>query len=46
MRKAHNGGLMGHSEFGVPKTLDILGEHFYWPKMRFDAERIYGQYLE
>jgi hypothetical protein len=25
--EAHGGGLMGH--FGVPKTLDVLYEHFY-----------------
>ena len=29
---------MGH--FGVHKTLDILFEHFYWPRMRRDVERI------
>ena len=29
---------MGH--FGVYKTLDILSEHFYWPCMRRDVERI------
>jgi hypothetical protein len=28
--EAHGGGLMGH--FGVKKTLDILHEHFFWPK--------------
>ena len=28
---------MGH--FGVKKTLDILVEHFYWPKLRKDVER-------
>uniref|UniRef100_A0A2N9J0J0 RNA-directed DNA polymerase n=1 Tax=Fagus sylvatica TaxID=28930 RepID=A0A2N9J0J0_FAGSY len=30
VREAHGGGLMGH--FGVKKTLDILHEHFFWPK--------------
>jgi len=25
--EAYGGGLMGH--FGVPKTLDVLHEHFY-----------------
>ena len=29
---------MGH--FGVKKTLDTLNEHFFWPKMRRDVERI------
>ena len=32
VREAHEGGLMGH--FGVVKTLDVLHEHFYWPKMK------------
>ena len=30
--EAHGGELMGH--FGVVKTLDVLHEHFYWPKMK------------
>jgi hypothetical protein len=38
VRESHCGGLMGH--FGVHKTLDILSEHFYWPRMRRDVERI------
>ncbi|RVW85784.1 Transposon Ty3-G Gag-Pol polyprotein [Vitis vinifera] len=37
VREAHGGGLMGH--FGVRKTLDILHEHFFWPKMKRDVER-------
>jgi hypothetical protein len=28
---------MGH--FGVKKTEDVLAAHFFWPKMRHDAER-------
>ncbi|XP_072076494.1 uncharacterized protein [Arachis hypogaea] len=35
--ESHNGGLMGH--FGVHKTLDVLSEHFYWPRMRRDVEK-------
>ena len=38
VRESHSGGLMGH--FGVHKTLDVLSEHFYWPHMRKDVERI------
>src|SRR5215813_9200659 len=38
VREAHSGGLMGH--FGVKKTLDMLHEHFYWPKMRKHVEHI------
>uniref|UniRef100_A0A2N9J8I8 Reverse transcriptase domain-containing protein n=1 Tax=Fagus sylvatica TaxID=28930 RepID=A0A2N9J8I8_FAGSY len=34
-------GLMGH--FGVKKTLDILHEHFFWPKMKRDVNRICGR---
>ncbi|XP_071918726.1 uncharacterized protein [Coffea arabica] len=37
VRKAHGGGLMGH--FGIAKTLMILQEHFFWPRMRSDVER-------
>jgi hypothetical protein len=37
VREAHRGGLMGH--FGVRKTLDVLHEHFFWPKMKRDVER-------
>ncbi|XP_060192372.1 uncharacterized protein LOC132621914 [Lycium barbarum] len=44
IKEAHSGGMMGH--FGVTKTLDILGEQFYWPKMRHDIERLCGQCLE
>ncbi|XP_027171685.1 uncharacterized protein LOC113771284 [Coffea eugenioides] len=37
VREAHDGGLMGH--FGIDKTLDILHEHFYWPKMRHGVKK-------
>jgi hypothetical protein len=36
--ESHGGGLMGH--FGVTKTLDMLREHFFWPHMKRDVERI------
>ena len=39
MHEAHSGGLMGH--FGVNKTLATLHEHFYWPRMRKDVERVF-----
>jgi len=38
VREAHGGGLMGH--FGVRKTLEILHEHFFWPRMRRDVTQI------
>ena len=38
VHEAHSEGLVGH--FGVKKTLDILHQHFFWPKMRRDVERI------
>lgn len=38
VREARSGGLMGH--FGIKKTLDILNEHFYWPKMKVDGDRV------
>ena len=41
IRESHSGGLMRH--FGVSKTLAILQEHFYWPHMRKNVERIVGR---
>ncbi|KAH9698118.1 hypothetical protein KPL71_023889 [Citrus sinensis] len=41
VRESHGGGLMGH--FGVVKTLAVLQEHFYWPHMKRDVERLYGR---
>jgi hypothetical protein len=38
VREAYGDGLMGH--FGVAKTLDVLHEHLYWPKMKRDVQRI------
>ncbi|KAK1685099.1 hypothetical protein QYE76_045947 [Lolium multiflorum] len=35
--ESHAGGLMGH--FGREKTLLMLADHFYWPKMRQDVDR-------
>ncbi|KAK1664506.1 hypothetical protein QYE76_052665 [Lolium multiflorum] len=37
MKESHAGGLMGH--FGREKTLLMLADHFYWPKMRRDVDR-------
>ncbi|KAK1619130.1 hypothetical protein QYE76_024647 [Lolium multiflorum] len=36
--ESHAGGLMGH--FGREKTLLMLADHFYWPKMRRDVDRV------
>ncbi|KAL1191707.1 putative mitochondrial protein [Cardamine amara subsp. amara] len=41
VREAHGGGLMGH--FGIAKTLKVMQEHFYWPQMKRDVERICGR---
>ena len=41
VRESHGGGLMRH--FGLAKTLEVLQEHFYWPHMKRDIERIYGR---
>ena len=38
VREAHGGGLMGH--FGVNRSLNILHEHFFWPKLKHDVEKI------
>lgn len=41
IREAHGGGLAGH--FGIAKTLEILKEHFFWPKMLGDVTNIVGK---
>jgi len=38
VREAHGGSLAG--DFGMNKTLDILREHFHWPKMGEDVHRV------
>ena len=38
VQEGHGGGLMGH--FGIFKTLSLLQEHFYWPNMKRDVEKI------
>ena len=43
VHEAHSGGLMRH--FGVKKTLDTFNEHFFWPKMRRDVERMCSRCL-
>jgi hypothetical protein len=37
LQESHAGGLMGH--FGREKTLLMLADHFYWPKLRHDVDR-------
>ncbi|KAK1641720.1 hypothetical protein QYE76_059525 [Lolium multiflorum] len=37
-KESNAGGLMGH--FGREKTLLMLANHFYWPKMRRDVDRV------
>ena len=41
IREAHGGGLAGH--FGITKTLQVLKEHFFWPKMLGDVTNIVGK---
>jgi len=43
MYEAHRGGLMDH--FGVRKTLDVLHEHFFLPKMKQDVERVCARFV-
>jgi hypothetical protein len=38
IREVHDDKLMGH--FRVVKTLDVLHEYFYWPKIKRDVQRI------
>ena len=35
--EAHDGALASH--FGLNKAIDILKEHFYWPKMGGDVHK-------
>ncbi|KAK1609730.1 hypothetical protein QYE76_033403 [Lolium multiflorum] len=42
-QESHAGGLMGH--FGHEKTLLMLADHFYWPKMRRDVDRYFMSYF-
>ncbi|KAH9724668.1 Endonuclease [Citrus sinensis] len=41
VRESHRRGLRRH--FGVVKTLAVLQEHFYWPHMKRDIERLCGR---
>ena len=38
MREAHKGGLAGH--FGHFKTLKLIQDSFYWPKLNRDVVRM------
>ncbi|XP_033139316.1 uncharacterized protein LOC117130708 [Brassica rapa] len=40
-RESHGGGLMGH--FGIKKTYKAMSDHFYWPSLMKDVERICGR---
>jgi len=41
IRETHGGGLAGH--FGIYKTLEMVKEHFYWPKMVNDVQSLVGR---
>jgi len=38
LMEAHGGGLMRH--FGIAKTYKVMQEHFHWPHMKRDVERL------
>ncbi|WZY72224.1 hypothetical protein YC2023_004464 [Brassica napus] len=38
VRESHGGSLMGH--FGITKTLKTLQDHFFWPRMKRDVEKL------
>ncbi|XP_073138536.1 uncharacterized protein [Henckelia pumila] len=38
VRESHSGGLMEH--FRVAKTYQIFHEHFYWPHMKHEVEKM------
>ena len=37
VKEVHEGSLGGH--FGIQKTLDMIAQHFYWPKMLGTIEK-------
>ena len=41
VKETHEGGLMCH--LGIDKTLALLNEHFYWPKMKVDVANHIGR---
>ena len=43
VRGTHGGVLISH--FGVRKTLDMLHEQFFWPKMKQDVEKACARYI-
>jgi len=38
VKEVHEGGLVG--QFGINKTIDMLKEHFFWPKIDGDIHEI------
>ena len=38
VKEAHGGALTGY--FGINKTIEILKDHFYWPKMGMDVHKV------
>lgn len=43
-KEAHNRGLIGY--YGVNNTLLILEEHFNWPHLRQDVERVFERCIK
>jgi hypothetical protein len=37
--------LLGSYHFGVTKTIDVLHEHFYWPKIKRYVQQICEKYI-
>jgi len=42
VKEAHRGALASH--FDINKTLEILKEHFYWPKMGGNVHKVTTRY--
>ena len=42
VREVHGGALSGH--FDLNKTIDILKEHLYWPKIGGDVHKVITAY--
>ncbi|XP_016669972.1 uncharacterized protein [Gossypium hirsutum] len=43
VNEVYSRGLMGH--FRVGKILEMLKEHFYWPRMKRNVERVCDRYV-
>ena len=38
IKEKHSGGMVGH--FGQDKTISIIREHYFWPKLSQDVKKL------